>query len=165
MSKLLILNVGGTFNKIYNEQTGILEVACNNDAIQTILDKAFRKNISYTLKGALFKDSLYMNNEDRHVMVEMMKKYNKILIVHGTDTMDITAKFLAQYCSNQTIVLTGAMQPFFIDCIEAVSNFSTAMQFLTTNKTKGVFIAMHGLVLKHNKIEKNRKKGIFQCKK
>jgi L-asparaginase len=165
MNKIFILNVGGTFNKVYNEQTGELNVQKNNHNIQTILDKAFRGNIAYRLKGALFKDSLGMSDEDRQTVLKMIKKHDKVLIVHGTDTIDKTAQTLAPYCKDKTVVLTGAMQPYSIDCIEAVANFSTAMQFLNMSKAKGVFIGMHGLVLKHNKMIKNRKKGIFQCKK
>jgi L-asparaginase len=113
----------------------------------------------------LFKDSLDMDDKDRQKILKAIEKYEKILIVHGTDTMHQTAQFLASFTHHQTIVLTGAMQPFNINSIEACCNFSLSWQFLNTTPKKGVFIGMHGLVLKHHKIFKNRKKGIFQCKK
>ena len=58
MQEILILNTGGTFNKVYNQLLGHLEVSKNSDAIGKIVDVAFRENVDITIKGVLFKDSL-----------------------------------------------------------------------------------------------------------
>jgi len=58
--------------------------------------------------------------------------------------------------------MTGAMVPFSIDVVEATANISTAIGFLLDCQKNGTYIAMHGIVDIHNRVFKNRKKGIFQ---
>lgn len=165
MKEIFVLNIGGTFNKKYNEVTGSLDVPKDNDAIEMILTSAYKNNLNITCEGLIFKDSLDMDDADRKAILTAVSSYSHILIVHGTDTMDKTAAYLAQHIKNQTIVLTGAMQPFSIDCLEATANFAMSMQFLQQSNQEGVFIGMHGLVLPHEQIVKNRIKGVFECQK
>jgi len=86
-----------------------------------------------------------------------------ILLIHGTDTMDKSAEFLAKKIKNKTIVLTGAMQPYSIDPVEATANFMLGFGYLQTACENGVYIAMHGNVKEYTKIKKNKEKGIFEC--
>lgn len=165
MDKILVLNTGGTFNKIYNEITGTLDVSKNNKIIKELIDISFRDNINFEIKGLLYKDSLDITNNDRKKILEIIESYNKIIIVHGTDTMDKTAKFLASKLKDKTVILTGAMKPFSINPIEASSNFSAAVSFISNKPKNGVYISMHGLTKKYTKIKKNRDLGIFQCQK
>ncbi|PHO12400.1 asparaginase [Malaciobacter marinus] len=165
MNKLLVINTGGTFNKKYNEQTGTLDVAKDNKAILDILENCARGNLNIDIKGIIFKDSLKINTNDREEIINEIGKYDKILIVHGTDTMDETAKYIEKRVKDKFIVLTGAMHPYSIDKIEATSNFMIGLSFLNTNDTKGVYISMHGLVKESAKLFKNRDLGIFQCQK
>jgi len=162
MQKILILNTGGTFNKVYNQLLGQLEVSKNNDAIEKIVSVSFRENVDITIKGILYKDSLELTDADREIMVEAIKDYEKIIIVHGTDTMDVTALYLSLNAKNKTIVLTGAMRPFSIEPVEPTSNLSTAVQFIQNTCEKGVYIGMHGLVCEHHKLKKNRQTGKFE---
>ncbi|PHO09367.1 MULTISPECIES: asparaginase domain-containing protein [Malaciobacter] len=165
MNKLLVINTGGTFNKRYNEQTGTLDVAKDNKAILDILENCARGNLNIDIKGIIFKDSLKIDDKDRKEIINEISKYDKILIVHGTDTMDETAKYIEKRVKDKLIVLTGAMHPYSIDKIEATSNFMIGLSFLNTNNTNGVYISMHGLVKEHEKLFKNRDLGIFQCQK
>lgn len=165
MKTIKIVNTGGTFNKCYDEISGELQVAQSNAAIEHIVESSFRGNIKCEIEGILFKDSLEMQPEDREEIAKKVKNNPLCLIVHGTDTMDLTAKYLAEQLSDEIVVLTGSMKPYSIDPIEAVSNFSTAVQFLQSCETSGVYIAMHGLVKPYTQIKKNRELGIFQCQK
>lgn len=162
---ILILNIGGTFNKVYNPLTGELDVPQNNDAIEDILDKSLIKNIE--ISGLIYKDSLDMDNCDRYVISEYIKnsKYKKIIIVHGTDTIDKTAEFLSQNIKNKKIVLTAAMQPYSIDKVETVSNFMMCYGFLLACNENKIYIGMHGIVNEYQKIRKNRTLGVFECLK
>ena len=162
---ILILNTGGTFNKVYNEIDGKLEVPRNNKAIENILESA--KIINYNLKGLLYKDSLEINDNDRKELQNVIEKskYKKILIIHGTDTMDKTAKYLSKHLKNKTVILTGAMVPFSIDSIEATSNFMLALGALSMKKEDNIYIAMHGNIKQYTKIKKNRDLGVFECQK
>jgi len=164
MKNILVINTGGTFNKVYNERKGHLEVSANNHAIEKIINKAFKDNLDIKIIGMLYKDSIKLVDEDRYIMMGSMKNYDKVLIIHGTDTMDITATFLAKFIKNKTIILTGAMKPFSIEPIEATANFSIALEFLKQTEELGIFIGMHGLVDKHYKIKKNRILGRFELR-
>ena len=62
---MLILNTGGTFNKIYDKKTGNLEVPFNNKAIEEILKDFACK---YDLAGVMYKDSLDMSMDDRKIL-------------------------------------------------------------------------------------------------
>lgn len=160
---ILILNTGGTFNKVYNPLTGNLDVPNNNVAIESICNKS---KISNTIiDGLIFKDSLDMTDEDRQSIVEYINhsKYKNIIIVHGTDTMDKTASYLNEKIKDKNIILTGAMIPYSIEQTEAVANLMSAYGFLKSNIENGVYICMHGLVENFNKIVKNKKLGIFEC--
>ena len=165
MKTIKILNTGGTFNKHYNEVTGELDIAQNNAVIEEIVALSFRENLKFEIEGILFKDSLEMSPDDREKIYKNVKNNHCSIIVHGTDTMDLTAKYLAEKLDNEVVVLTGAMMPYSINPIESVSNFSTAVQFLQTCNSSGVYIAMHGLVKPYDQISKNRELGIFQCQK
>ena len=164
ISKILILNTGGTFNKIYDPVKGELIVPKNNSIINEIANKT---KIELSIEGLIFKDSLQMDENDRLKIFNYLKdcKYKKIIIIHGTDTMNLTAQFLHDKLKDKQIVLTGAMIPYSIDGIEATSNLMTAYGFLLSNKKGGVFISMHGFVKKHNKIKKNKNLGVFECQK
>ena len=162
MKKILIINTGGTFNKVYNEISGELEVSSDNSSVEEIIKTSFKNNIEITIKSILHKDSLDLTNEDRELILKITEGYEKVLIVHGTDTIDITANYLSQNTKNKTIVLTGAMKPYSIEKIEATSNLSISLFFLNNCNDSGVFVGMHGLVQKYQNLKKNRKIGKFE---
>ena len=164
MSKIKIINTGGTFNKIYDELKGHLIVPKSNFAIEDIIEKYIRNNNEFKIKGMIFKDSLEINNEDRKELCIEIRNSKKVLIIHGTDTMNETAQYLAdKFKDEKSIVLTGAMKPYSIDKTEATANFTQALTFLGQTDKKGVYISMHGLNKKHDKIFKNRELGKFEC--
>lgn len=158
---MLIINTGGTLNKIYNKITGTLEVATNNKALEELLTNFY--NLQYELKGIIYKDSLDMDDDDRALLLHEINisREKKILIIHGTDTMDVTAKFLDENIKDKTIVVTGAMKPYEVDSIEANSNFSLAVGALSFLEDKGVFISMGGVVLSFSKYVKDKNLGLF----
>ena len=82
-------------------------------------------------------------------------------MVHGTDTMDVTAEYLAEGELDKCIVLTGAMIPYSIDPVEATANLASAYGYLQALEKDGVYIAMNGALDTYSKVKKNRKKGCF----
>lgn len=159
---MLIINTGGTFNKVYNPLSGELEVLQDNQVIERLL--LHIPSLEYDLIGTLYKDSLDIVEQDREELVKIIQTtfHEDILIVHGTDTIDATAEYLSKKIDNKRIVLTGAMEPFSINTIEATANFALALGFLQNSTYKGVYIAMHGIVDFAEKIYKNRSIGQFQ---
>lgn len=158
---MLILNSGGTFNKKYNPLSGELEVPYSNEAIEKILKSMDAK---YDLAGVIYKDSLEMTIDDRKILTNiiMESKDDTFVIVHGTDTMHLSAEFLAEIFDDRKIVFVGAMKPFEIDSIEASLNLGMAIGFAKGVKEYGVYICMSGHVEPWDKIHKNTKFGKFE---
>jgi len=154
------INTGGTFNKRYNSVKGILEVPSDYKAILKIL-KSSLFNQQYKITQIISKDSLEFTNKDRELLLETIKniKEDKIIIIHGTDTMKKSAKFVSKI-KDKTIVFCGAMKPFEIDNIEATANLFLAIGFIK-NAKKGIYIAMNGVVNNYKNVEKNYEKGFF----
>lgn len=162
---MLIINTGGTFNKIYNPLTGELDIPSNDDAINSITSN-FSNPYQYTVIGMIYKDSLDMTDDDRSWLLDVIREHpsEKIVIVHGTDTMDETAEYLSSSDIPNVIVITGAMVPFSIDPVEATSNLSMAISYCDSTLEKGVYICMQGEFGIHTSIIKNRTIGVFEKK-
>ena len=160
-SKITVINTGGTFNKRYNPLTGEFEVPKDSLALDEIISYCY--NIDFDVLNVISKDSLDMSDADREFIVKTIKncKNENIIIVHGTDTMDLTASFIDENIKDKTIVLTGAMLPISINKIEATLNFASAIGFLNANIKNGIYISMHGSVKNYKKLIKNRELGKF----
>ena len=158
---MLILNTGGTFNKRYNPLSGELEVPYDNLALEKIL-----ANFTYDVQtaGLIYKDSLDMDADDRKMMAKIIaaSEETHFIIIHGTDTMDLSAAFLDEVLEDKVVVLTGAMVPFEVDPIEATSNLSMALGYAKSQEVPGVYICMQGSVAKHDKLVKNKTLGKFE---
>lgn len=165
MKNVCIINTGGTFNKIYNPINGTLEVKQNNDIIKSILNASFSHQNHINLIGIIFKDSLELDDNDRKNLANTIDSCQQdlIIVIHGTDTMNLSAKFLEKNKIDKTIIFVGAMKPFLIEPIEAVANLSLALGFIQ-NCEKNIYIGMQGLILPHNEIEKNKQIGIFNAR-
>ena len=160
-SKITVINTGGTFNKRYNPLSGELEVPKDSLALDEIISYCY--NIDFDVLNVISKDSLDMSDADREFIVKTIKncKNENIIIVHGTDTIDLTASFIDENIKDKTIVLTGAMLPISINKIEATLNFASAIGFLNANIKNGIYISMHGSVKNYKKLIKNRELGKF----
>lgn len=158
-----IINTGGTFNKRYDPIKGELYVPRDNSAVEAIL-RTFTETLE--VEGVIYKDSLEMDDNDRdHLCRNIEQSGDKaIVIVHGTDTMDVSAAAIDAHRFEKTIVLTGAMVPFSIDPVEATANIALAIGFAKAAKP-GVYIAMQGNVAPYQQMIKNRKLGKFECQK
>ena len=163
MKKILIINTGGTFNKIYNPLNGQLEIDTTNQALNA-LAKAWLINLN--IINIIGKDSLDMTDEDRLLLSQTIKDSTTghIIVIHGTDTMDKTAELLAEHNLDKKIILTGSMIPFSINPIEATANFSSAYGYISTVEETGIYISMNGKIGSFKEIIKNREKGLFEIK-
>jgi len=160
MKKILIISTGGTFNKVYNPKTGNLDIDKTSHALKTIASKWL---CNFEILNIIGKDSLEMTNHDRLELLSTIHQsnYHDIIIVHGTDTMDVTAEYLADAELEKSIVLTGAMIPYSIDATEATANLASAYGYLSALEKRGVFIVMNGVFGSYEKVKKNRKEGRF----
>ena len=161
MKKILIINTGGTFNKIYNPLTGNLDIEPTGEAIKSIAKHALTK---FKIKNIIGKDSLDMTDEDRKIIINVIKKTKRehIIIVHGTDTIYKTAQYIAKEKINKKIILTGAMIPYSVNPIESTFNLSSAFGYLQNIQKGGVYISMNGIVEDYKRVVKNKEKGYFE---
>jgi len=157
---MLILNTGGTFNKRYNPLTGELFVPSDNGAVDAILQSLV---IEIDVQGILYKDSLEMDDTDRSLLADTIAKNDEkvIIVVHGTDTMELSAEAVAVLNLKKTVIFTGAMIPFSIDPIEATANLAMAIGF-ALRSCSGVYIVMQGICGQYNYVRKNRECGKFE---
>ncbi len=155
-----ILVTGGTFDKEYDELNGKLFF---KDSHLTELLKLGRCNLQVNVRTLMMIDSLEMNDSDRALILNTCEKSEErqIVITHGTDTMEITAKLLGEAQLNKTIVLTGAMIPYKFGSSDGLFNLGTALAF-AQSLPAGVYVAMNGRYFKWNNVRKNKSNGTFE---
>ena len=160
MKKILIMSTGGTFNKIYDPIKGEFIIDVESQALNKIAKKWL---CEFNIVNIIGKDSLDMTNHDRLELLATISQseYHHILIVHGTDTMEVTAEYLADAELEKCIVLTGSMVPYSVDPVEATANLSSAYGYMNALDKEGVFIAMNGVMGTYEQLKKDRIKGKF----
>lgn len=145
MDDLLVLITGGTICRTYNPRSG--GFAHDSKIVTEFLRKL---NLSWkphylATQGA---DSRNFTREDRIDLWNICEREyeDRILVIHGTDTMCETARLFLEQGLNKTVVFTGAFYPLSYGSSDAEFNLgfglASAMQ-----KEKGVYIAMNGQCL------------------
>jgi len=160
MKKILCISTGGTFNKRYNPVKGVLEVDGTSAALNEIREKW---QCEFEIVSIIGKDSLEMTSSDRLLLLATinLSNYDDLIIIHGTDTMELTAAYLADSEPDKRVILTGAMVPYAIDPVDAVANFASAFGYLQLLEKNGIHIAMNGIVAPYEQITKERGAGKF----
>ena len=157
---LKIFVTGGTFDKEYNELTG--ELFFQHTHIQDML-KLGRCLLDVDVEVLMMIDSLQMTDENRQLILRRCAECpeDRIVITHGTDTMEQTAAVLGRSMSNKVIVLTGAMVPYQFGSSDGMFNLGTALAFAQA-LPHGVYVAMNGQCFPWDRVRKNRVKGVFE---
>ena len=160
MKKILIINTGGTFNKIYDPIKGDLKVDKGSHTLEQIASKWL---CELKIVNIIGKDSLDLSNHDRLELLATIShsNYEHFIIIHGTDTMNITAEYLSDGDCEKCIVFTGAMVPYSIDSVEATANLCSAYGYINALEKPGIYIAMNGVMDVYEKVKKDRKLGKF----
>ena len=155
-----ILITGGTFDKEYDELNG--KLFFKDTHLPEIL-KLGRSNLVVGVSTLMMIDSLEMTDADREVIIRHCQQCDeeKIIITHGTDTMDITAKQLGKANLNKTVVLTGAMIPYKFGSSDGLFNLGSALAFVQT-LPMGVYVVMNGKYFNYDNVRKNKASGIFE---
>ncbi|MCX7944945.1 MAG: asparaginase domain-containing protein [Deltaproteobacteria bacterium] len=158
--RIMIFVTGGTFDKEYNEITG--QLVFKDTHIQEMLSLG-RCRLDIEVRTLMMIDSLYMKDSDREIILQncLSTPHKRILITHGTDTMEITARYLGKKIKTKTIVLTGAMVPYRFGSSDGMFNLGSSLAFVQL-LPEGVYISMNGKYFCYNNVRKNRKTGIFE---
>ena len=157
---------GGTFDKEYNEREGSLFFKDTHLRDMLALGRC---RLDVEVRTLMMIDSLEMDDDDREVILSQCRKCprERIVITHGTDTMEVTARLLGQEIQNKqtmqdkTIVLTGAMIPYAFGSSDGLFNLGSALAF-AQSLPPGVYIAMNGRYFAWDNVRKNRDAGIFE---
>jgi L-asparaginase len=120
------------------------------------------------LEVLMLMDSLEMNDLHRQQILKAVQNSieEKIVIIHGTDTMVETAATLGQFQSTKatkTVVLTGAMVPLDINDSDGDFNLGFALG-CASQLPAGIYIAMNGQVHSWNTVLKNKSLGVFETR-
>jgi L-asparaginase len=155
-----IFITGGTFDKEYNEITG--QLYFNDTHMHDLLEMG-RSKVQVEIRTLMMIDSLEMTDEDRELIAYQCNQCDeeKIVITHGTDTMAITAKLLAEKVAGKTIILTGAMIPIKFGSSDGLFNLGSALAFAQT-LSAGVYVAMNGRYFNWDNVRKNKQTGMFE---
>jgi L-asparaginase len=155
-----IFVTGGTFDKEYDELSGKLYF--KDTHLPEMLELG-RSKLKIDLHTLMMVDSLEMKDTDRALILDHCLKTpeNRIVITHGTDTMENTARVLGQAVQNKTVVLTGAMVPYKFGSSDGLFNLGSALAFVQTLPS-GVYIAMNGKYFKWDNVHKDKQTGEFK---
>ena len=156
-----IIATGGTFDKRYDPITGAL--AFGDTHLEQILARS-RADANLRVEALMQIDSLEMHDEHRARVLSACRDCaeQRVVVVHGTDTMVQTAKALGEAALAKTVVLTGAMIPYDIAGSDALFNLGFALGAART-LSPGVYVAMNARVFRWNEVRKNRALGVFEA--
>lgn len=151
---------GGTFDKEYDERQGTLYF--KDTHLRDTL-KLGRCLADVEVRTLMMIDSLEMDEDDRALILNQCRKCSneRIVITHGTDTMEVTARLLGEAKLDKTIILTGAMIPYAFGSSDGLFNLGGALAFVQS-LPHGVYIAMNGRYFTWDNVRKNRDAGIFE---
>jgi L-asparaginase len=154
-----IFITGGTFDKEYDEIEG--KLFFKDTRLQKILELG-RCSLDIEIETLMMKDSLDMTENDRNIILDRCKKtkQGKIVVTHGTDTMEVTGRILANSIDDKTIVLTGAMIPIRFGSSDGLFNLGSSLAFVQT-LPHGVYISMNGRYFHWNNVRKSKCTGTF----
>ena len=150
MTKITFIQTGGTIDKDYpqGEDHHGYEFKISGAASELVMDKLYRTGLVFETEffSVCKKDSLDMTEEDRKNLKEKIKSIDndKIIVTHGTDTIQMTAAVLDDI-TDKVIILTGASLPEKFTLSDADFNFGMACataQILPA----GIYIALDGHV-------------------
>ncbi len=157
--RIRIFITGGTFDKEYDELRG--QLYFKDSHVPEMLAMA-RCKLALDIRTLMMIDSLDMSDADRSLIVEQCRATTepRIVVTHGTDTMEHTARTLDAAMLGKTIVLTGAMIPYKFGSSDGLFNLGSALAFAQT-LPPGVYVAMNGRCFPASQVHKDRQTGFF----
>ena len=160
MTKVRIIITGGTIDKHYDPVSG--ELHFSSTSIPELAEEGRCNSDDIVFQELLEVDSLSMTEAQRREIVAACKEAEeeKILITHGTDTMEKTARELSFLAHTKSIVLTGAMIPASLNHSDALFNLGYALGCLH-HIERGIHICINGESFPWNRVHKDRIKARF----
>jgi L-asparaginase len=164
MQRIYLISTGGTIEKVYSEQSGVVE---NRAAkLERYLQRLRLPDAEIRTENLMNKDSLEMTDEDRAEVRDrvagLLAEGAPIVISHGTDTMVETGRFLEKSFADLKvpIILTGAMTPLGFEGSDGLQNLTESL-LAARLVAPGVYIVMHGQVFPVSHARKDKAKATF----
>lgn len=158
---ILVLTTGGTIDKVHDLVRESLVFDRETGSCVSQILKQARADFP-RIEQLMTLDSLDMIDADRQVIVDAILKAPEkhVVITHGTGTMGLTARYIADRVSGKTIVLTGSMRPYSLGRSDAGFNLGGAI-IASQTCPPGVYGVMNGRLIGSDDLEKNRTTGMF----
>jgi len=164
MQRIYLLSTGGTIEKVYSEQSGVVENrAAKLDRYLQLLRLPDAEVVTTHLMN---KDSLEMTDADRAEVRDrvagLLANGAPIVISHGTDTMVETGCFLQRSFPGLKvpIILTGAMTPLGFEGSDGLQNLTESL-LAARLLQPGVYVVLHGQVFPVSRVRKDKEKATF----
>jgi len=164
MQRIYLISTGGTIEKVYSEQSGVVE---NRAAkLERYLRMLRLPDAEIHTIHLMNKDSLEMTDEDRAEVRDrvagLLAEGAPIVISHGTDTMVETGRYLENSFPDLKvpIVLTGAMTPLGFEGSDGLQNLTESL-LAARLVVPGVYIVMHGQVFPVGRVRKDKDRATF----
>ena len=161
MEDILILITGGTLDKVHDtlSESLVLDPTCGTAVPQILVQGRARSVRTQVLMQI---DSLDMTDNHRAKIMDavLSAPEDRIVITHGTGTMELTAKALNGHTEDKTIILTGAMRPHSLGRSDAGFNLGGAM-IAAQALPAGVYGVMNGRTFTADELHKNVTTGRF----
>lgn len=157
--KVTVITTGGTIAKTFDEHDGSL--GNHRPVIENLIAALRLPDLMVTIRHVLNKDSLAMTDEDRRFILEVVRsalaECDAIIVVHGTDTLNLTGEVLCSELRDLHIpvVLTGAMRPYEFRDSDAAQNVTEALLSCRL-APPGVYAALHNRLLRFPGVVKDR---------
>ena len=149
MNKILVVFTGGTIGA--TTQNGIIDVKKNGKEYKLISlykEQYTCDNIEFKIIEPLNILSENLNPRAWTTIIESiekeeLKKYDGIILTHGTDTLAYTSSLLSVYFNNLDIplILVSSDLTLEKDNANGLINFDTAIKLIQTKTEKGVFVS------------------------
>ncbi len=164
MQRIYLLSTGGTIEKVYSEQSGVVENrAAKLDRYLRMLRLPDAEIVTVQLMN---KDSLEMTDADRAEVRDrvagILADGAPIVISHGTDTMVETGCFLQDSFPGLKvpIILTGAMTPLGFEGSDGLQNLTESL-LAARLLQPGVYVVLHGQVFPVSRVRKDKERATF----
>jgi L-asparaginase len=167
--KILILTTGGTIEKVYSEQSGIVLNTIAQDAtarIDRYVQSLRLPDTSIEVTQLMNKDSLEMTPADRQQILDAVRARitdSPVVITHGTDTMVETGRLLKRSLMpglTNPVILTGAMTPLGFERSDGLQNLTESL-FAARTLAPGVWIVLHNQAFDVDHTRKDREHACF----
>lgn len=165
-SKIIVMTTGGTIEKTYDEVEGTLYN--RETVIRQRIEQTLRlPYVELEVKSVMAKDSLDMDDHDRHTIlkaiVDLERHACPIVVLHGTDTMELSANLVQQnHTPSVAVVFTGAMKPLGFEDSDAIQNVTEALMACRL-LSPGVYISFHSRLFSVPGTRKNKFLRTFEA--